>query len=76
MSILVFAEHDGKDVKSPSLHAISAAKSLGKVTVLLLGSGAKNAAETAKNIPHIGEIWWLTPRNMTIYWPSRSRRYW
>ena len=56
MSILVFAEHDGKDVKSPSLHAITAAKSLGKVTVLLLGSGAKSAAETAKNIPHISDI--------------------
>ncbi|MDI9348752.1 MAG: FAD-binding protein [Candidatus Symbiobacter sp.] len=56
MSILVFAEHDGKEVKTPSLHAITAAKSLGKITLLLIGSGAKTAAESAKNIPGVGEI--------------------
>jgi electron transfer flavoprotein alpha subunit len=56
MSVLVWAEQvDGKLRKSAA-HAVSAGASLGEVTVLVLGSGAQEAAQAAAGLQGVARV--------------------
>ena len=47
MSVLVIAEHDNAELKPATLNTVTAAKTLGDVTVLVAGSGcAISSAES------------------------------
>ncbi|MEO1093095.1 MAG: FAD-binding protein [Pseudomonadota bacterium] len=54
--ILVFAEHDGSAVDKATLHAVTAAKALGTVTVLVAGSGSQAAADQAAAIADVAKV--------------------
>lgn len=57
MSILVYAEHDNKELKSATLSTITAASKLGgDVHVLVAGSNATAVAEQAKNVAGVAKV--------------------
>ncbi|MDI9408439.1 MAG: FAD-binding protein [Candidatus Pacebacteria bacterium] len=57
MSILVVAEHDGKQIKAATLHAVTAATKLNAaVTLLLCGAGSGAVAESAAKIAGVAEV--------------------
>ncbi len=56
MSVLVVAEHESGAVKSASLHAVTAAKELGEVTVLVAGADCRAAAEAAAKIDGVSKV--------------------
>lgn len=57
MSILVIAEHNHQNLKSSTLHTVSAALKLGNsVTILIVGHNAQKAAEEAATIQGVGEV--------------------
>ena len=73
MSVLIIAEHDNKQLNPATLHAVTAAVKLGKVDLLVAGSGASAVVESAKQVAgvekvlvsdaaHYAEVWlknWL-----------------
>lgn len=56
MTILVWAEHSAGQLRKSALHAITAASALGPVTLLLVGDGARQAAEQATRTQGVGSI--------------------
>ncbi|MFI5021796.1 MAG: FAD-binding protein [Alphaproteobacteria bacterium] len=56
MSVLVLADHDNASIKPATLNAVSAAKELGEVVVLVAGSGCKGAAEAAAKIAGVAKV--------------------
>ncbi|HXQ68520.1 MAG TPA: FAD-binding protein [Alphaproteobacteria bacterium] len=56
MSVLVLADHDNASIKPATLNAVSAAKELGEVAVLVAGSGCKAAAEAAAKIAGVAKV--------------------
>ena len=56
MSVLVIAEHDNSDLKSATLNAITAAKELGDVTVLVAGSGSQSVADAVAQIASVSAV--------------------
>ena len=45
MSVLLFAEHDNAELKPATLNVVTAAATLGEVTILVAGSGCSAVAE-------------------------------
>ena len=56
MSVLVIAEHDGKQLKSGVTNALTAAAKLGDVTVLVAGKEAKDAAQAAAKVAGVKKV--------------------
>ena len=57
MSILVVAEHDGKQIKSATLHAVTAATKLNApISLLLCGAGSAAIADSAAKIKGVAEV--------------------
>jgi len=56
MSILILAEHDNSELKAQTLNAVTAAKELGDVTILVAGSGCQAVAETAANVEGVDKV--------------------
>ncbi|CKK19552.1 EtfA protein [Neisseria meningitidis] len=50
MSVLIIVEHDNKQLNPTTLHAVTAAAKLGKVDLLVAGSGASAVVESAKQV--------------------------
>jgi electron transfer flavoprotein alpha subunit len=59
MASLVIAEHDNEALKSATLHAVSAAKKIGRdIHVLVAGSGCRNVAEAAARLEGVSTVQW------------------
>ena len=56
MNILVWAEQVDGQLRKSALHAVAAGASLGSVTVLLLGSGAQEAARAAAGLQGVAKV--------------------
>ncbi|RVU83748.1 electron transfer flavoprotein subunit alpha/FixB family protein [Leucothrix sargassi] len=56
MSVLVIAEHDNSELKAATLNAVTAAKALGDVTVLVAGSGSQSVADAAAQIDGVSKV--------------------
>jgi electron transfer flavoprotein alpha subunit len=56
MSVLVIAEHDGKQLKPGVTNALTAAAKLGDVTVLVTGKEAKEAAQAAAKVAGVKKV--------------------
>jgi electron transfer flavoprotein alpha subunit len=56
MAVLVYAEHDNAVLKPATLNAIAAAKQLGDVTVLVVGSGCRAVAEAAAKADGVAKV--------------------
>jgi len=56
MTALVIAEHDNNSIKGATLNAVTAAKALGDVTVLVAGSNAGAAAAAAAQIAGVSKV--------------------
>ncbi len=57
MSVLILAEHDNAELKRASLHAVTAARSLGgEIHVLIAGAGAQSVAEEAARVAGVAKI--------------------
>ena len=56
MATLVIAEHDNAVLKSATLNTITAAKTLGDITVLVAGSGCAAVAEAAARIDGVARV--------------------
>lgn len=56
MTVLILAEHDGKQLNAATLHAVAAAQKLGEVHVLVAGSGSLNVAEQASKINGVAKV--------------------
>ncbi len=56
MTVLILAEHDGKQLNAATLHAVAAAQKLGDVHVLVAGSGSLNVAEQASKINGVAQV--------------------
>ncbi len=57
MSVLVVAEHDNRELKRPSLNAVSAAGGLGgDVHLLVAGAGAEAVAEAASRVAGVARV--------------------
>ena len=56
MAVLLVAEHDNAGLKSATLHAATAARELGDVTVLVAGSQCRAAAEAAARMAGVGRV--------------------
>jgi electron transfer flavoprotein alpha subunit len=56
MAVLVYVEHDGASVKDATLAAVTAAGQLGEVHALVVGSGAKGAADAAAKIAGVSKV--------------------
>jgi electron transfer flavoprotein alpha subunit len=54
--VLVVAEHDNRQLDKASLHAVTAAKALGTVTLLVAGSGAGAVAEAAAKVEGVAKV--------------------
>ena len=50
MSVLVIAEHDNAELKPATLNTVTAAKTLGDVTVLVAGSGCAAVGDAAATV--------------------------
>ena len=56
MSVLVIAEHDGKQLKSGVTNALTAAAKLGDVTVLVAGKDGAEAAQAAAKVAGVKKV--------------------
>src|SRR3954466_11645590 len=56
MAVLVLAQHDGKSLEKPTLHAVAAAQKLGEVHLLVAGSGTGAIAEAATKAPGVPRV--------------------
>lgn len=56
MNVLVLAEHDNSELKPQTLSAITAAKLLGDVTVLVAGSNCQSVADAAANVADVAQV--------------------
>jgi len=56
MSVLLFAEHDNTELKSATLNVVTAAATLGEVTILVAGSGCSAVAEAASKITSVTKV--------------------
>ena len=56
MNVLVLAEHDNSGLKPQTLNAITAAKLLGDVTVLVAGSGCQGVADAAAKVADVSKV--------------------
>jgi len=56
MSVLVFAIHDNEEIKPATLNAVTAAKEIGDVNVLVAGEGCRAAAEAAAKIDGVSKV--------------------
>ncbi|MDD9878599.1 MAG: FAD-binding protein [Magnetovibrio sp.] len=56
MSVLVFAIHDNEEIKAATLNAVTAAKELGEVTVLVAGENCRGAADQAAKIDGVAKV--------------------
>lgn len=56
MSVLIIAEHDNRQLAAATLHAVSAARQLGEVHVMVAGSNAAAVAEQVKQIEGVGKV--------------------
>ena len=56
MSALVFAIHDNEEIKTATLNAVTAAKKMGEVTVLIAGDNCRPAAEAAAKIDGVAKV--------------------
>jgi electron transfer flavoprotein alpha subunit len=65
MNILVIAEHDNKNLKTATLHTITAAQAIGaEITVLVAGHHCVSVAETAAKVANVKRV--ITADN-TVY---------
>jgi electron transfer flavoprotein alpha subunit len=56
MSVLVIAEHDNQQLKSSTLHTVTAAAKLGDVAVLVAGAGCRPVAEAAAKVAGVAKV--------------------
>jgi len=56
MSILVVAEHDNSELKAATLNAVTAAKALGEVSILVAGHQCAAVAEAAAKIDGVTKV--------------------
>lgn len=57
MSILVYAEHDNKELKKATLSAVTAASKIGgDITVLVAGSGCQDVAQQASQVAGVSRV--------------------
>lgn len=56
MSVLILAEHDNKELNAQTLCAITAAKALGDVTILVAGSGCQTVADAAAKVDGVANV--------------------
>lgn len=56
MAILVLAEHDNREIKPATLHAVTAALALGEVHVLVAGHNCSAAAQAAARIAGVTKV--------------------
>ena len=56
MSVLVFAIHDNEEIKPATLNAVTAAKEIGDVTILVAGEGCRAAAEAAAKVDGVAKV--------------------
>jgi len=56
MSVLVIAEHDNASIKDATLSTVTAAKSLGDITVLVAGNGCQAAGDAAAKIDGVSKV--------------------
>ncbi len=56
MSVLVVADHDNAALKAATLNAVTAAKKLGDVHVLVAGSGSSAVAEAAAKVEGVTKV--------------------
>jgi electron transfer flavoprotein alpha subunit len=56
MSVLVVAAHDSATIKPATLNAVTAAKALGDVTILVAGSGCAAAGAAAAKIAGVSKV--------------------
>ena len=56
MAVMVLAEHDGKQLKPATLHAVSAATKLGDVHVLVAGSNCAAVAAAAAKVAGVTKV--------------------
>ena len=56
MSVLIIAEHDNKQLNLATLHAVTAATKLGKVDLLVAGSGVSAVVESAKQVAGVEKV--------------------
>ncbi len=54
--VLVVAEHDNAKLDKATLHAVTAAKQLGNVTVLVAGAGSGPVAEAAARVDGVAKV--------------------
>lgn len=56
MSVLIIAEHDNKQLNPATLNAVTAAAKLGKVDLLVAGSGVSAVVESAKQVAGVEKV--------------------
>ena len=56
MSVLVLAEHDNSELKAQTLNAVTAAKALGDVAILVVGSGCQSVADAAAKVDGVSKV--------------------
>ncbi|MEG3617248.1 FAD-binding protein [Magnetovibrio sp. PR-2] len=56
MSVLVLAEHDNSELKAQTLNAVTAAKALGDVAILVVGSGCQAVAEAGAKVEGVSKV--------------------
>lgn len=57
MSILVYAEHDNKELKKATLSAVTAASKIGgAITVLVAGNGCQDVAQQASQVAGVSRV--------------------
>ena len=56
MSVLVIAEHDNAELKPATLNTVTAAKTLGDVTVLVAGSGCAAVGDAAATVAGVAKV--------------------
>lgn len=56
MTVLILAEHDGKQLNIATQYAVSAVQKLGEVHILVAGSGSFNVAEQASRINGVARV--------------------
>ena len=56
MAVLVVAEHDNAALKGATLNALTAAKALGPVTILVAGDGCRSAADEAAALDGVTKV--------------------
>ncbi len=56
MSILVVAEHDNSELKAATLNAVTAAKEMGEISILVAGQGCNAVAEAAAKVDGVTKV--------------------